>query len=411
MADDELRALARAVEARPGDVDARAAYARALGRRGDARGEHAQLALLARDGDPAARARLAAWVPWCPSADPGGLRRRSGRARAPRAPAPARAVALAAASHVAAVGRGHVVVDEAGALQVLDLATLRTCWRADDEAAPGALAIVGEALVTAARGELRSRDLATGEELARATLPDDVRRLVPLDDGRAIVVYGLTVAALELAPDGFGERAWERPVDHRHDLVVGGPYVGVRSPGGGCELLLAASGAPLWPRPARSLDGVAAPRLAAVDDGLLVVLDDRTGSLAAFDPEARRLRWRVADPGGGGGEPLLVVDDGLVLVARWGRDEGGSLVALDGATGAPRWRVAGPILPGPLPAQGVVYAQAAPGRLSCLELGSGAERWSVPLGPDPRRTVVAPCHDGLVMLGGDTLTVHTEPSS
>src|SRR5690606_23573994 len=102
-------------------------------RRGDARGEHRELVRLARDGDPAARARLAAWVPWCPTADPGGLRRRTARARAPATtPSLTRTARVGPMSHLVAVGRGHVVVNDMGALVSLDLADLTPCWRDED---------------------------------------------------------------------------------------------------------------------------------------------------------------------------------------------------------------------------------------------------------------------------------------
>lgn len=416
MSDDELRTLARAVAARPGDVGARAAYARALARRGDARGEHRERVRLARDGDPAARARLEGWVPWSPARDLGPLHRRRGRARAPRTrPGAVLSARLREPGHLVGVGRGHVVIDHGGPLSILDLHDLAPCWRDDDPPAYTRVGIVGEALVTAFARELIARDLTTGEVLARAELADHVVDLAPLDDGRGLIVYGPTVALVELMPQGFGERAWERPVASlRYELASGGPYVALQSRAAGTELLLLASGAPVWPRPARAFDGVATPLLAAVDEDLLLVLDERTGAVAAFSPEVRRLRWRTADASDEDDEPasdpLLIVEDELILTTTWRAAEA-ELAALDRGTGERRWAVRGPILPGPLTADGVVYAQVTPGLLSCLELETGAERFALALGDDPRHTLVAPCHDGLVLLVGDTLHVYTEPSS
>lgn len=132
-----------------------------------------------------------------------------------------------------------------------------------------------------------------------------------------------------------------------------------------------------------------------------VFVTGSNGRLRCHDAETGAIRWSVAN---GRGELAQVIDG--VLLAPGGPKGGGDLQAFDLETGERRWVVenAASTVSQPLrwqvDGQTMVLANAASGTVRCVELASGAVRWTIDAIGDGNRAPMS--------LGEDVLIVEVE---
>lgn len=426
MADLDLRALARAAEARPGDRAAGWAYASALARAGDRRGQARELCRLARLGDPDAQQALDAWSPW---PGPGGLVRRRSLARAPRSLVERARVSLG--RHQPAllgVSRDVALIGlREGGFEARHLVDGALRWGCRESEL---LALVGDLVVAAHGSQLVAREVISGEVLERATLPGEVLKLVPVAGGRAICVFGPTFGLVDLVPGALGQRAWELPFPPGGRLSAGGSFVlvetGERTAARGLQLVQADSGAVLWTRHAWGLERGEPGLVLTVDRRGLIAwgitvrsgLADADAWLVELDPLSRAPRWSHVRRGGVTAlQPgLVAVDERLVVTATSGDAGGGPgrLLAIERATGHQRWtwplRDGAPTLA--LTPTALWLGErgcddrGAPGvRVTALDRATGEPRLSHTIVDAPGRLHFAPCDGGGVLLCDDALIV------
>ncbi|MBX3469967.1 MAG: PQQ-like beta-propeller repeat protein [Planctomycetes bacterium] len=415
MADLDLRALARAAAARPGDRAAGWAYASALARAGDRRGQARELCRLTRLGDADAQQALDAWSPW---PGPDGLVLRRSLARAPRTLVERARVPLSAGRRAVVVAP-QVVLTLGAHLEARALDDLALRW-SGDPVWFGQAALVGDQFVAAAPdGLLTARDVLTGEVIVRCTLPDEVSRLIPALGARAVCAFGPTFGLIDLFPEAFGERAWELPLPHGASVSVGGRWVWLES-GRHRQLIALDTGATVWARELwdvhleRSVAlGLDDERLVAFSTDAPVMRHGTSSRLVQLSCSTLAVEWtREFDGGLAVTREGVALDEAWVMVATW---EGDRLFAVLRATGEVRWTRA---LKDPSPAlvltpsilwvaERVWSEGAARIHVSGLEVATGQVRLEHVLLPVPRarRLRLAPCEGGVVLVTDDALIV------
>lgn len=352
MADDELRALARAVETRPDDLEAALALARALTRAGDLRGARRVVAALARMGHVESQEQLARLGPWPTSSGMSGA--------STTRPGPGddcRIVATATLSggspgprrSLVCAGEDVVVVGTTRRIVACGARDLRTRWDRPTPAADSTAIVAGDVLMVDAQGELALLDAASGARLAQARLPGPAVQLTARNDRALAVMSQATsvrhvLAAVDLGAR-FGRVAWSQPGERKDVQGVPGRWAVVTSRklviADGLALLDLERGHAVWERSWRELLGRSGVygHLAAVDGrGLIVRESPASGPrgqafLSELELPGRGTRWRTAVP-----EAWSVVAlSADTLVARAPAEEGCGLVALSRADGAVRW--------------------------------------------------------------------------
>lgn len=417
MPDESLRALERASRARPDDVAAGWAYARALERAGERRALFAELCRLDRLGDAAASAAIDAWHAPGP-----GL-------RAPRVhPAAFRDLALAATGTLEDVertrgGRLALRFDD-GSLVVVDPGESVPVSREHDVVHLGRR---GDDLLHVMASRAVTRDGDVGRVINDLALETPVTRAVARGDRVLVAAESGTLASIDLASD---QNAWSHP-GWQQPLAAAGPTslwgdtsmelrLFARDLGDGHELwtrnlgsLLATN--PLWWRLDR--DGLVVQE-AVSETPVLDVGRGEAGWSARWtelDPRTGEARWSVE------GEPAfaaLLTSSALVLFGPT------SVTALARHDGSTRWTTKGVEAQCVGAAEDVVYVVEvavseetswgsldADGRdvrkltLSALELTTGAARFrhavELPLEAEVRQAVlsVGPgCVDAIVVM-------------
>ncbi|MCO5166154.1 MAG: PQQ-binding-like beta-propeller repeat protein [Planctomycetes bacterium] len=435
MADLDLRALARAAAARPGDLAAGWAYATALARTGDPRGQTRELCRLARLGDADAQQALDAWSPW---PGPDGLVLRRSLARAPRSLVERARIARVEGAFILAVARDVVLVkhyDGAPRLEALELSDGGPRWSAPCNVLTGAL--LGGLVVTAEDStRLTARALDTGEVVAEATLPDEIRQLVAVPGGRAMCEFGPTFGLVDLTPEAFGERAWELPVPfsaRTSAFVTDGVHLLVErrtDPEREHRLVDVETGATVWrlqrwDLPILSVYGAA---VAMDARGLVVqgssghgrgwrVSDHEKGEavVCELDARTRRPRWQHARRGWTSILPMrssFATGEDVILVTVTERD-GTQLLALERTAGQVRWSraLAGQDAEFVIAGDTAWLAEPLPDttrvRVQALDLLTGAPRLDLVLSSirAEAELSLAPMVDGVVLLTDDALIV------
>lgn len=343
MSDDRVRALARAAEAAPHDVEAGRALAHALGRVGDREGARRELARLARLGDLPSLEALDALAPW-PTATGIGRTRRSTCAsvRTPGAPVPIQVEAsYTEYARLVAATREVALVETLDGLAGVSLVELRQRWLAEEVTAELACALgddavtVDEGHVVVLRPDGRERGRVALEHAGRADEllvlgPDVVAVLYdepPLPRRRSLVGLDL---------ERFAVR-WRRDLTDYHSHNPAGPWL-VLDLDEGAEVVRADTGEVV----ARSKDDVGV--LLATDARGLVTHSKARGLSELALPDLSE-RWRRPSSVVPGGRDCLIVTDELILHAerRAGRPRGDgspperALVAVERTTGSERW--------------------------------------------------------------------------
>lgn len=368
MADDEVRALARALEGRPGDAAARWAYARALARAGDVAGERRELLALARAGDDVARVALEG--PWPSPAGRGSARRSScAPLRAvssvrcetlwtPRAEANVARLLLGATRDVMLVSNAHV-------LSARGLEDLAVRWDDPGEEAIKRAGLDSQArLIAAQRQRLVALDAATGQVRAEAPLVEQAAVAVDLD--RALLVIGTTlrrrVLGLADLGDRFGETLWSREVEHLREASLAGPWA-VLACGHGAtqrlEVLRVEDGAVVASRAGSDLDRHGPPSIVAADaDGVVIAMTDLVGEggpppraalMCELTLPSANVRWQREAPAAFHSEVALSRE--VLIVTGTGPGGVRCLQGIDRDYGEVRWTA-------PLAGQGLALAIA-----------------------------------------------------
>jgi hypothetical protein len=225
MHDEEIRALARAVEANPHDVALAHAYARALARVGDRPARLATLSALARRGDVEATCALAELTPW-PSVESAVNGTRRSRRAAPRGLGHERSHRLPPLEHsrrfVAATDRvllfGHplgfeaVGIDDGGVswearqrhAPGLPSQDLSCCFEYDH---PPAVARDDHFLIAFHR-RLELRDAERGHVRSSAPLAEPVRALAVEGDRAALLLESGRWSIVDVGDDRLGRELW-----------------------------------------------------------------------------------------------------------------------------------------------------------------------------------------------------------
>lgn len=332
MSDDELRRLARAAEARPGDVDAGWAHARALQRLGDEPAYLRELVRLSRLGDATAADALDAWHPW-PSETGVGCTF-SSRARPLSRPGAPRAI-HADVRRVVCATRRALIIDDSSARRALGPGgeVLWSSFRAHLDP-----------VCTTVDGLIAFRREQEEAEVVWTDPASGITRSRPVDLWLSDLQVGGTMAVgrsgrvlhaydLDAAPSTSPGPLWTCEVDGFSMFVLAGASVVVER-SGGLDVLDTRSG-----KRTSSWEHAAHPVLVTVDARGAVLVDLRTpGSPALVELSLPDLRetWRAGLDLGRreGGLHALAAE---VLLT--GRREGSAvaLVAHDRATGAERW--------------------------------------------------------------------------
>lgn len=353
MADEELRALARAVEARPDDVEAAWAHARALARVGDRRGEHRALAALARRGDEAARAAVEGWTPW--GGVGGGTSAGRGRRSTARpllaAPRQVREVALPfAGALLAAVSHEVLVVIAPDAVAAFGVTDLEERWRLPAAGPQRRVGLVGDDVLVASGDVLQLVEGSSGRVLQRErALAAHAQELVVVGDRALARVaspdrrasHGLVLLDVGAS---FGRTLWSRDDRAPFSMFAAGAVAVVEHHAGaaGLEGIELAGGRGLWTKRRFDAGTGAATMLAVLGAdaaGVVVAGAEAPAServLLDLDPASGELRWRVADPQTTGlhRRPLALGEELLLLAV--GQDR---LAAVERRGGRVRWLV------------------------------------------------------------------------
>ena len=191
------------------------------------------------------------------------------------------------------------------------------------------------AIVCEGRDRLAAIDLRTGELrwrfVSRGAGAFRLRR-----EGRVLLVVGgdPTVHAIDVVT---GEVCWRWVGSGRHcltPLAIGETAIAVSGEPGRGEATLVGldlfSGAPRFTVALGA--PIAAAPIAANGRVLVATTGPRRGALSLFDAESGESQFTVADPGVGAGGGVLALDRALLVNA-----PDGKLSALDVATGATRW--------------------------------------------------------------------------
>ena len=288
-----------------------------------------------------------------------------------------------------------------GTLHALDASTGKPRWRFPTEGAISAAPAVDDVAVyvPSRDGFLHAIDVRTGRErwrhrFGRPLGPDDYwdyHLSSPVLADGALFIGGGDGRVVALDP-AQGRVKWETDVGARvrstpavHDGIV---VFGTMS--GQVRALRERDGSPLW---SFATDGaartfadkdndttsvVASPTIVVADEGDLVAVGGRDGTLYALDLHSGRLHWRITHDGSSW--MLSTATDGRTLYV--GGGSAAIVQAVDPASGVERWRfkTRSAVFASLALAGDTLLASDFTGMLVALDKASGRRLWEFPLG-------------------------------